>query len=114
MSSPSHQRVNLWLVGILALASLAAGIIMALNGQTENIWCASFIRLGLLLSAFWIAMPRRGRAAAWANISPFWVAGAIGVLLVLIRRPIVLVPVAIALFVLAVVVPLFTTPRPRR
>ena len=56
--------VNRTLVGVLAMVCLAAGAVIGYVESLENVWCGSFIRTGLLLGAFWIALPSRGREAA--------------------------------------------------
>lgn len=79
--------VNRTLVGVLALGCVAAGVAVGAFDSLENVWCASFIRTGVLLGAFWLALPSRGREAAWANVSPWSLAIALGLALMFVRRP---------------------------
>jgi hypothetical protein len=108
----SEQKVpvNRTLVGILAIVCLLAGVIVGTVDSLENVWCGSFVRVGLLLGAFWIALPARGRGAAWANVSPWWLAGVLGAALLFVRRPKIFFAI-IAVVVLAAVV---IKPRTRR
>lgn len=100
----SHERFNRWLVGGLSLASLAAGIALLATGRGQGLWTGSFIRLGVLLAALWLALPTRGRAAAWAGISPWWIVGSCAALLVILKNPRATLPVlGISLAALAVI-----------
>lgn len=101
--SSAQVPVNRLLVGVLALACLVAGVGVAVGDTWENVWCGSFIRTGVLLGAFWLALPSRGREAAWANVSPWTLAGALGVALLFVRRPKIFF-VIIAVVVIAAVV----------
>jgi hypothetical protein len=75
MSQPTVP-VNRFLVGLIAVACLAAwgGIWLfapdgrAIDSQTAML-AGAFGRVGLLMAAFWIALPTRERGAAWANLS---------------------------------------------
>ncbi|WP_437224802.1 hypothetical protein SH661x_003788 [Planctomicrobium sp. SH661] len=108
MNSLTRQQVNRFLVGILAIACVCAGPIIGVLDSWNNIWCGSFIRAGLLLGAFWVGMPTRGRAAAWANVSPWMTLGVIAAVILLIRRPQVLIPFGAVMGFLMFIVPLFT------
>lgn len=118
MISVTRAQVNRFLVLLLSVVSLIAGIAINTTAAPDDsqwiMWGASFIRIGLLLIAFWIAMPTKGRAAAWADVSPYWVLGAILVLLLIARRPYVFIPFGVALFVLAVLLPMLTGGRKPR
>ena len=110
-SDQSRPQVNRLLVGFLAISCFAAGLAIAIFDSMENFWCGSFVRVGALMGAFYYAAPSKGRAAAWANISPWWIVGIAGMLLFIVRRPRVLLPIGIAIFVLGVVIPRFLGPR---
>ena len=64
---------NRLLIGCLAVTFLVAGLAIGLFDSWGNLWCGSLIRASLLLGAFWLGMPTKGRAAAWANFSPWWI-----------------------------------------
>lgn len=108
MDVQTRQRLNRWLVGLLAVGCLLAGWFLPEADASRELWKAGFYRVGLLLAAVWLAMPTRGRSAAWAGISPWWFVGLAATMLFVARRPQVLLPLFAALFVLAVVVPYFT------
>lgn len=103
-------QINRLLVGVIALCCLIAGITIGVLDSLQNIWCGGFIRVGLLMGALWIAAPTKGRPAAWENVSPIWIVGA-AVVIFVARRPQVLVPFLLALFVLGVLIPKITASR---
>lgn len=108
MSASTEQnrpQLNRTLVAVIALVCLAAGAYISLNYPEESFWGGSFVRVGLLMGAFWYAAPTKGRAAAWANISPWWIVGVAALLLFIVRRPRILIPFGIAIVVLGVFVP---------
>ncbi len=81
--SQVRVQVNRALVGAIALSCLAAGAALLWWDSWENVWCGAFIRVGLVMSAIWLAMPTSKRDAAWANVSPYTLVGLlIGALLV--------------------------------
>jgi len=111
-TSVTRPQLNRFLVGLCAAGCLAAGAVLCLTDpRPDNFWGGSFVRSGLLLGAFWIGMPTRGRAAAWANVSPWTLLGTIAVVILLIRRPQILIPLGAILGFLTVIVPMFTQPR---
>ncbi|MFV0445663.1 MAG: hypothetical protein ACK5Q5_18940 [Planctomycetaceae bacterium] len=95
--------VNRTLVGLLAVACLLIGAAIGWFDSMQNVWCGSFVRTGLLLGAFWLALPSRGREAAWANVSPWTLALSLLAALLFVRRPRVFF-VIIAIVVVAAVV----------
>lgn len=112
-ASPDQTRpqVNRLLVGIITLICLVAGAYISLNHPEESFWGGSFVRVGLLMGAFWYAAPTKGRAAAWANVSPWWIVGIAALLLFIVRRPQILIPFGIAVVVLGVIVPKLLPPQ---
>ena len=99
-------------MGVLAIGCLCAGLLIGIfDSWNNNIWCGSFIRSGLLVGAFWVGMPTRGRAAAWANVSPWMTIGVVAAVFFLIRRPQILLPLGGVLGFLVFVAPLLTQSR---
>ncbi|WP_437202690.1 hypothetical protein [Planctomicrobium sp. SH664] len=99
LNTPPEKDVefNRLLVGLLALAALAGAVLFALFGDAQNdFWCGSLMRVGLVLGAFWLALPTRGRAAAWAKISPWWIVGIAAALFFVVRNPRAWIPLAVA------------------
>jgi len=92
------------MVGVLALGCLAtAGAIWAIapDSQETQLWLAGFIRVGLVLSALWIALPTRTREAAWANVSRGTMIGIVLGVIALARLPLrVLLPLAVAVSII--------------
>jgi hypothetical protein len=88
--------VNRTLAGVLAIALLIGGGLIWVFDSWENPLCGAMVRVGLLTGAFWLALPTKDREAAWAHVSP-WVAGSVGVALVLVvwRPRVFLLPAVI-------------------
>ncbi|MFG0333422.1 MAG: hypothetical protein ACF8TS_08685, partial [Maioricimonas sp. JB049] len=68
--SSQQVAVNRTLVGIIAVVCLLAGAVIFVMDSYHNVWCGAFVRTGLLMGAFWLALPAGDREAAWANVSP--------------------------------------------
>ncbi len=66
-----------------------AGILKFGTDPTERneLWIAAFARVGLVMSALWIALPTKRRPAAWADVSPSTLIGLALALLVFARSP---------------------------
>jgi hypothetical protein len=105
MSNESAKvPVNRTMVGLISLTCLSAWIFLYVrqpNAQGDLLlWQGGLMRAGLLMGAFWIALPTKNRDAAWANVSPWTLAGMIVAVIGIAARPRVFVPI---LAVLAVV-----------
>ena len=87
--------VNRTLVGMIAAACLVAGLLIGFVDEFANLWCAAFVRVGLVMAALWVALPSGDREAAWANISPLTLVGILLFALVFVRRPLVFLPILI-------------------
>jgi hypothetical protein len=105
----SAPFVNRTLVGILAIVCCAAAIVIALTAPEQEALGAACLRVGLVLGAFWLALPTRSRPAAWANVSPYVVV-AIVVALLFVRQMRVFIPLLLVVGVLA----FFLRPRPKK
>lgn len=106
-SKPTTVPVNRTLVGLISLVCLlTSGGLYLVYGSDEDweMWRGGFMRVGLLMGAFWQALPTKGRDAAWAQVSPLTLIGALVSLFIVVRRPKVFVPlfviVGLALFAL--------------
>lgn len=98
----SQVPVNRTLVGILAVLCLVSGAVLMLSGSTGPIalWQGALFRVGVVLAAFWLALPSRTREAAWARVPIWQVVGVLLVILAVARSPAaakVLIPAAFAL-----------------
>ena len=94
MMSQQRIPVRRGLVGLLSLLCLGTGVFLWVqnSGSADSrsmpiMWAAAFGRVGLLLGAFWIAMPTKDREAAWANVSVSTLAGAALALFAIARYP---------------------------
>ena len=103
-SSPSSKRttvpVNRTLVGLISLVCLlsSAGLFLVYGGdEAWEMWYAGFLRVGLLMGAFWQALPTKSRDAAWAEVSPMALVGGLVLLFVAVRRPKVFIPLFVIL-----------------
>jgi hypothetical protein len=101
--------VNRTLVGVLAVICCAGAIAVALAAPEQEALGAACLRVGLLLGAFWLALPTSSRPAAWANVSPYVVV-AIVVALLFVRQMRVFIPLLLVVGVLA----FFLRPRPKK
>ena len=102
--------INRTLVGVLALVCLGTALAIWIGvpaGQNTWMWVGAFTRVGVVMSAFWLALPSRHREAAWANVSPLTFAGIVVAVIALASRP------RVALPILAVVAVLWFVLRPR-
>ena len=107
---PENQTVtiNRSLVGWLALASLVgAGVAFRLETDEVTLWQGVFSRVGLVLTALWMALPKDGTLGRWANVSLTTLIGIVIALLVVVRNPKQYVP----LLLVAAVVARFLRPR---
>lgn len=59
------------LVGILSLGCLVGGGWLFFTSDNEGLQGA-LLRVGMLLGAFWLAMPTKNRPAAWKVLSSNW------------------------------------------
>lgn len=106
--------VNRTAIGVLAGLMLFAAAVMWAMGATQGsagMWQAGCVRVGLVLTAIWIAMPTRNREAAWAHISVGTLLGIGVALFALMRLPLRIVLPA---FVLVATIGIFLRPRQKR
>lgn len=98
--------VNRPLVGILALVCLAAALALTIFSREEELWRSAFMRVGLLLGAFWLALPTRQRPSAWANVSPTTLIVSLLALVMIARMriPLKLVVPVLVVLVLAILI----------
>ncbi|MCA9041666.1 MAG: hypothetical protein KDA65_15040 [Planctomycetaceae bacterium] len=74
------------LVAVIALLCWGAAGIFYVTNPESQIFLASSVRIGLVMSAIWLALPSKEQAAAWAKISSkWWVTLGVGLVIGLIR-----------------------------
>lgn len=113
MTQESTIEINRPLTGVLAIACLTgAGVVwgFGLEEDQSPIWTAGFMRVGLLMSAFWLALPTRDRPAAWANVSRTTFIGLIFSLIAMFRFP----KVAFGMIAVLAAMHIFVRPRVKR
>jgi hypothetical protein len=115
----SRQKVpvNRTLTGFLTIVCLVSGIGMLLYMPEREAVAAALIRVGLLLGAFWLALPTKTREAAWANVSPVALIGVLAGAVAIAVRPALfryLLPLAFALLVVGYVLKPREKRRPNR
>ena len=84
MISESEVRRKRRLVGLLSITCTVAAVIQLIIDPSSALG-AAFLRVGLLLGAFWLALPARDRPAAWARVSP-WTVGLVIVMALALQR----------------------------
>lgn len=103
--------VNKNSVGIAAIACLAtAGGFLLFAPEREGA-LAAFWRVGLVMSALWLALPRKGEKFAWSSALPM-IIGAV-VLIGVGKNGKVLIAL-LPLVIVAVVLGLLIRPKPKR
>ncbi|MFH1299653.1 MAG: hypothetical protein ABIK07_01235 [Planctomycetota bacterium] len=107
--------INRTLVGLISVACLITAGCLHLFVTVEQFAqkvaaTGAFMRVGLLMFAFWLALPTRKRDAAWANVSPWVFVGLIGAVVGVAIRP----KIAIPMIVVLAVIGFFLRPRDRK
>lgn len=98
------------MVGVLALVCLMVWGAMFLLPESSNatdLWHGAFLRIGVVMAAFWISLPARGRDAAWSGINATTLVGAAFLAFLTARLRFAVIPIAIGV----VMVGLFLRPR---
>lgn len=106
--------VNRTLVGLIAVACLLTGLVVGIADDFTNLWCAAFIRVGLVMGAIWVALPARDREAAWANLSPGKLIAVLVFAVMLASRPRVFLPILVGIAILWLVLRPRTSRRARQ
>ncbi len=102
MISENELQRKRAVVGLLSVGFTIAASVLLFIGSSEG-FASALLRVGLLLGAFWLALPTKDRPAAWARVSP-WSLGLIIVVALLLPRlkfffPVLAVGVLIGWFV---------------
>ena len=71
MVSEEDLRNKRIYVGFLSIASVVGSVVLEFYPGSEGLQGA-LLRVGLLLAAFWLAMPTKSRPAAWKSFSSNW------------------------------------------
>ena len=110
--SENKVTVSRPLVGVITICCfVAAFLVWYFAPDVENeFWLGGFIRVGILMGAFWLALPTQRRPAAWANISPWSLAA---ILLFVFLLPRLKQPLLLGLIAVVVVAGAILRPRGR-
>lgn len=100
--------INRPLVGVIAaICLIVAGIlewqITVEQFAQKEAATGAFMRVGLLMFAFWLALPSKKRDAAWANVSPWFFVGLILAIVGVALRPKIAVPLIVVLSIIGFV-----------
>ena len=109
--------INRTLVGVIGLVLLIAAAILGLMGtdRGQDMWAGACLKVGLVMSAFWLALPSLTRSDVLGRATWGTLIAAIALALVVGRSKVplkIVVPVALAFFLLIRVLgPRRTPPR---
>ncbi|MCH9656777.1 MAG: hypothetical protein K0U86_23600 [Planctomycetes bacterium] len=89
--------INRNLVGVISIVCfLMAGYLYKFvtveQFEQQELATGAFMRVGLLMFAFWLALPGKNRQAAWANVPPWFFAVLVLVIVGVAMRPKVAIP----------------------
>jgi hypothetical protein len=91
--------INRTLVGWLALAFLIGAVasFVTEDKETATLWQGICTRLGVLLAALWLALPKDGTLGRWAEISILKLLVIVLALIVVVRAPQRYLPILLAI-----------------
>ena len=106
-------QINRPLVGLITVGCfIAAGLIWHFRLDDRNgMWLGGFVRVGILMSTFWLALPTKTRPAAWARVSPWTF---FGIILAAFLSTRIKLPVLIPLIAVIVAASFVLKPRAQR
>ncbi|MCP4171376.1 MAG: hypothetical protein GY758_11455 [Fuerstiella sp.] len=89
-------------VGLLAVASLIGAVVLLFYPGNDGVQGA-LVRVGLVMGAFWLALPTKTRPAAWKGMMSGWTAPGLIITALVIPRlkfmfPVLAIIVGIAYF----------------
>ena len=93
--------INRRLVGCLALAFLVGAVVAFTRALTKeddsvNMWQSICTRVGVVLGALWLALPKDGTLGKWAEVSMTKLLVIVLALIVVVRAPQRYVPILLA------------------
>jgi hypothetical protein len=114
MSAP-QVPLNRSMVGWIALGcGVIGGVWWIIEGPSgPRLWPAAFLRVGVVMAAFWLAMPSRTREAAWARVNLWSLLGGLLAIIMVARTKFPLKFLIPGLILLSVAI-LILRPRPKR
>jgi NhaP-type Na+/H+ or K+/H+ antiporter len=89
--------INRRLVGYLTLAFLAGALVaFTQDGDSVNFWQGICTRVGVVLGALWLALPKDGTLGKWAEVSMAKLLVIVLALIVVVRAPQRYAPILLA------------------
>lgn len=106
--------VNRNLVGLIALGCgvIGGGWWLLEGGRSAPAMPAAFLRVGVVMAAFWLALPSRHREAAWARVNLWNLLGGLLAIVLIARSKFPLKFLIPGLILLTVAI-LILRPRPK-
>jgi hypothetical protein len=104
VSEPKKFEINRTLVAVIAVVTLVGGGVSTAFDSSANALGPAMLRMGILMSALWLALPFRFSGSRAWRVSPWVLIVVLAVLLFVVRRPGAVVPAIILLFVTAILV----------
>ncbi len=91
--------INRSLVGWLALAFLTAFAISLVTGPKDSAdpWQGIFSRVGVVLGALWLALPKDGTLGKWAEVSVLKLVVIVALFIAVVRAPRKYLPILLAI-----------------
>ncbi len=91
--------INRSLVGWLALAFLTGFVISLFTGPKESadVWQGICSRVGVVLGALWLALPKDGTLGKWAEVSVLKLVVIVLVIVAVVRAPRKYLPILLAI-----------------
>ena len=113
--------LNRPLVGVIALVCLGmyAGLLLGGSDDADNAPMgggagAALFRVGILMSALWLALPGKGKDAPWATVSSNTFLGLFCAVLFIAWKPKIAIPLLLFIGILALIIKPRTKFRPPR
>lgn len=91
--------INRSLVGWLALAFLTGFVVTFFTGPKDSadLWQGICSRVGVMLGALWLALPKDGSLGKWAEVSLLKLAVIIAMFIAFVRAPRKWLPILLAI-----------------
>ena len=102
VSENQTVTINRTLVGVLALTCLIGAVAAFFYEEDDvNMWRGIFTRVGLVLTALWMALPKDGALGKWANVSLTTLIGIMAAIFMVARNPRQYVPLLLVVAAIA-------------
>ena len=91
--------INRSLVGWLSLAFLAGFVVTLFTGTNDkaDVWQGICSRVGVVLGALWLALPKDGTLGKWAEVSVLKLVVIVAIFIAVVRAPRKYLPILLAI-----------------